>query len=197
MSIKTIQAKSLNLRVGFAYAGTESAPIEPTMATAYKRAEGVITIALVKGGVIEVSTKTRVRYSTNPVADGATYLRWCRKCEETHLLRVGTDIAATLYCDVRTKAIAVEKEQGTYVTREQRENEEREARIARVLDRVETPVRSRDALIDITLRNVARDLGLGSQRFAVVAAQYGLTVADASTRALRELDKAGLSPATA
>jgi hypothetical protein len=100
-TIKTTQAKRLPLRVPIAWAGTEAKPLPATLATAYKRTDGVLTIAIRGVGVTEVKKNDRVRWSEDPAGIGAKNLRWCRTCDEAHLMRIGTDKALTVYCDVR------------------------------------------------------------------------------------------------
>lgn len=192
MTIRTVQAKSLPQRTGFAYAGTETAPITPTMASAYHR-DSVILVVMIHGGTVELRPTERARYSTSPVEDGATYLRWCRMCEDPHLLRVSAGKTAATYCDARSAALRAEKSKTRRAARETTEAAKAAEHAAQIEARYAALMnapKSRTQLVTIQLRNVARTDGTASKRFAVVANQYGVELAEAKARALSALDAA-------
>jgi len=187
---KTVQAKSLPLRVAFGYAPTPAD--KPVMATAYKRG-GAIIIATVgvagAPGVVEYRPTDKVRYAPVPEAVGTRGLRYCRTCPETHLLRVGADAYATLFCDVRTAqrnaAYKAAKDEGrAWPTKSERAEAHRE-RVAEKIDTIiATAAPSRERMIAATLTNVATSTAYADEekrarRFAALAAQYGLSVEQA------------------
>lgn len=203
MTIKTVYARNLPLRTGFAYAGTEGQPFPPTMATAYHRNEGTITIATVRHGILEVRPGDRVRYATDPIGDGATNLRWCHTCPHRHLLRLSTGIKTNAYCDFRAKELnaarkATRKNGDTWIGPKVRQTEEQHAAM---LERIDTLIhhrpRTRDELIDIQLRNSARWDGTGSARFAELAHGYRVPLDEAKQRAHNALALADLTDASA
>jgi hypothetical protein len=195
--IKTAQAKSITMRVAIAYAGTAEAPRKPVHATAYRRTEGAITIACADGTSVEVRPTDRVRFTYDVTGARATNQRWCksevlnddgsRVCPEPHLRRVGTDRAATAYCDAMLRyyrehpATAAE----IAVMRDRKHTDAINARLGRVLDRPEvTADRSRASV----LRARITTYGADSTAVAAAAKDYGMTVAEAISLVEREYD---------
>lgn len=205
MSTKTVQARSLPTRVAIAYAGTPEQPIHPVMATAYQR-NGAVVIATVRwsgqdtetteGRVREFKATDKVIYSSDPEAVEAHGLRYCRTCDERHLLRVGTDKYATLVCDVRARELGAArraaKKAGTYKPAKQVRREETAARVNERIDAIiESAPSSRERMIATTLRNVIESDAYPTEekkqaRFETLARQYGMSV-EAARQAVAEV----------
>ncbi len=183
--IKTMQARNVVRKEGVGFAGTEAQPVALTHATFYKREDGAVLVAMVKGGVIELRPTDRVRVSYEPAEDGATNLRWCHQCPTAHLRYVTAGKTGAAYCaeQVREAARRHRDAKRGGLTAEQRRTQRLEAAAraraeavnARLDQIIERAPKSREQLIRVTLTNVARLTGTDSARFATVAGQYGLT----------------------
>lgn len=199
---KNIKARNARTRTPMAYFGPENNPLpHPVYCTAYQK-DGVTLFAVAGGKHFEVYPDTRVvvDYDPGEVA-GIKGLRWCysHEGEEPHLRLIGANVRGSQFCNKgksdRVKAAAKAGYSSVQAMLEVQKREALEASIAHVHDRLVKPL-TREELFAITLGNVARDLGTQSDRFAVLAAQYGYSMDHALTVALRELDKKGMVDAS-
>lgn len=186
----TTAAKAPRLRV-LAFYGPEAAPLEnPTHAIIRKAGEGAVIVSTIDGIVTECPSSARIGWG--PVED-ATDAQFCGKCGEP--MWFGPAVK-DVYCrpcyNARAKEIAAERKAETPEAARRRDPiDERLDRVQGALSAAQA--KSRADLIAITLRNIVmaaddfagrskalRGEGLAI-RFAQVAEQYGLTVAQANT----------------
>jgi len=139
-----------------------------------------------------------VRYAADPLAVKAARLRWCNggpdkvcavaaEAGGRHLRRIGTDKAATAYCDTMLAYYrehpATLAEQRVVMT-ERRANDIA-ARIGRTLDR-QAPTRER--MMASVLRARINTWGADSRQVEAAAKGYGMTVAEAVALVEEEYD---------